>query len=1066
MNDDAGRHPTRDELRAFALGRLDEAASAAVEAHLAACAACRDATAVLGDDDSLVSLLRGETQAEARPAGAAGDVSLPPELLAHPRYRVLGPIGSGGMGAVYKAEHLFMERAVALKVVGRELTADPALVARFVREVKAAARLVHPNIVHAYDADQAGGVHFLVMEYVEGQSLDKVVRERGPLPAAEACDYVRQAALGLQHAHEQGMVHRDVKPHNLMLTPDGRVKVLDFGLARFALEALPPASRAADGGGRASLTQAGAVMGTPDYIAPEQARDARAADGRADIYSLGFTLYFLLSGRVPFPDESSFAKIIAHLERSPRPLGELRRDLPAGLLRAVERMTAKDPAKRYQTPAEAAAALAPFAGRPARKRWPAVAALSVVFAVALPAYLVVQALLAPAETPPAPPAPEPPAPEFRAAAPPPRGYVQASRPFGPEQALGEPDTSLSGDHPTAWAPKPRGEPEWLLLEFPALAEPLAVKVHQTHNPGGLGRVTVFDPSGAEVEVWVGKDPSLPGVGQAVSEIPLRPGFKVRHVCLYFAPRPGPGAVDAVGLVDTARRTHWAVAAVASGSRARHGDETRFFFLKPPSPSGGLFGGRGFGPEQATGAPDTQPGSDLPTAWASKTPDAEPEWLTLEFDRAVSPKEVRVHQTLNPGALVKVTAFDAGGNEAVAWEGQGPAPPGARAGISVIPLRVDFETKRIKLYLDSPAVRGFNEIDAVALVGRDGGEQWATAAAASSTYSSHRDEDRGPFVKAPPEVLQRFQKRPYGPEQATGEPDTPPGQDVVTAWASQAPDGGPEWLELEYERETTPKSVRVHETLGPGALVKVTAFDAAGNEAVLWEGRGPAPPGAGFRVWEVPVRSAVRTRKVKLYLDSKAVPGWNEIDAVALIDESGAPQWAESATASSTYADRPPPPPLPRLTHGRPSGPEQATGEPDTLVAGDWQTAWASRTPDEQDEWLLLVYDRPVSPKAVRVYESYNPGALARVTVFDEGGKEHEVWSQEPRAVPQEPGRVSEIPVWVDVKVRRVKLYLGSKAVPGWNEIDAVGLVDVEGKVQWATSATASSSYGDLYGPPR
>src|SRR5262249_43273255 len=153
-------------------------------------------------------------------------------------------------------------------------------------------------IVTAHDADEAGGIHFLVMEYVEGQTLADVLAERGPLPVAEACEYIRQAALGLQHAHERGMVHRDIKPHNLMRTTDQQIKILDFGLARFA--------RGSDAEGAVGLahatglTGAGAVMGTADYIAPEQAEDSRSADIRADLYALGCTLYHLLAGAAPF----------------------------------------------------------------------------------------------------------------------------------------------------------------------------------------------------------------------------------------------------------------------------------------------------------------------------------------------------------------------------------------------------------------------------------------------------------------------------------------------------------------------------------------------------------------------------------------------------------------------------------------------------------------------------------------------------------------------------------------------------------------------------------------------
>ncbi len=287
---------------------------------------------------------------------------VPPALADHPRYRVVRLLGQGGMGAVYLAEHRHMERPVALKVISPDLVGNPDAVRRFRQEVTAAARLSpHPNVVAVYDADQVGDLHFLVMEYVEGQSLADYLRVRGPLPAAEACDYVRQAALGLQHAADQGMVHRDVKPHNLMRTPQGQIKVLDFGLARCGRETEKA---------RTQLTQQGVLMGTADYMAPEQASDSRAADGRADVYSLGCTLYHLLTGRVPFPEGSTVDKIIKHAVEPPTPVALLRTDLSPGLAQVIEKMMAKPIKQRFQSPGLAAEALAPFAvatQRPARR---------------------------------------------------------------------------------------------------------------------------------------------------------------------------------------------------------------------------------------------------------------------------------------------------------------------------------------------------------------------------------------------------------------------------------------------------------------------------------------------------------------------------------------------------------------------------------------------------------------------------------------------------------------------------------------------------------------------------
>jgi hypothetical protein len=304
------------------------------------------------------------------PATVPGASPFPSSLDGHPRYRILELLGAGGMGAVYRAEHRRMERHVALKVMSADLMDRPEMVERFHREVKAAALLNHPNIVTAYDADQAGDAHFLIMEFVEGISLAQKVQQEGPLPVTQACACIRQAALGLQHAHERGMVHRDIKPHNLMLTPTGQVKILDFGLARFVRETASvraePASATGEttgqtaSGAASALTQTGTLMGTADFIAPEQATDPSRAGVRADIYSLGCTLYYLLAGHAPFPEGTALDKLTGHCERAPKPLANLRRDIPPALARVVERMMAKEPTQRYQTPAEAAEALAPF----------------------------------------------------------------------------------------------------------------------------------------------------------------------------------------------------------------------------------------------------------------------------------------------------------------------------------------------------------------------------------------------------------------------------------------------------------------------------------------------------------------------------------------------------------------------------------------------------------------------------------------------------------------------------------------------------------------------------------
>jgi len=292
-------------------------------------------------------------------------------------YVLLERLGEGGMGLVYKARHRKLDRIVALKFLRKERLANPASVLRFHREIQAAAQLSHPNIVVAYDADAADGVHFYTMEYVEGSTLSHLVRSSGPLPVPLAVECTRQAAIGLQHAFERGLVHRDINPSNLMLTwtslPGGPatgterqakalwgtnsplLKILDMGLARM--------QGAGEERVSGSITQMGALMGTPDFMAPEQARDAHKADTRSDLYSLGCTLYTVLTAVAPFPGGTQMEKVIRHQSEVARPVEQLRSDVPQAVAAIIRRLMSKRPEDRYQAPGELARVLAPLVER-------------------------------------------------------------------------------------------------------------------------------------------------------------------------------------------------------------------------------------------------------------------------------------------------------------------------------------------------------------------------------------------------------------------------------------------------------------------------------------------------------------------------------------------------------------------------------------------------------------------------------------------------------------------------------------------------------------------------------
>jgi serine/threonine protein kinase len=378
--------PPREQLSGYARGLLADDVVEAVAEHVEHCTTCETALRDLDTQgDPLIEQLRQPVAADAYAAEPACRQAVeriaalgqtPAPLGTIRTYQLLEKLGEGGMGKVYKALHTDLGKVVALKVVASKQLDDARAVVRFKREMKAVGKLEHPNIVRALDAGEDGGRHYLMMEYVEGRDVGKLVERLGPLPVADACAIVRQAALGLQHAHEHGLVHRDIKPSNLLLAvgrpgEEGVVKLADFGLALLV-----------DRGGEAGseLTGEGQMMGTFDYMAPEQAGDTHQVDIRADLYSLGATLYKLLCGAAPFAGKNyrtPLQKVTALVQEQVPPLATRRTagPLPAEL---VHRLLEKGPRaaqgrpqrwrRRWSRSAAAATCRACCAGTPRRRR--------------------------------------------------------------------------------------------------------------------------------------------------------------------------------------------------------------------------------------------------------------------------------------------------------------------------------------------------------------------------------------------------------------------------------------------------------------------------------------------------------------------------------------------------------------------------------------------------------------------------------------------------------------------------------------------------------------------------
>lgn len=370
--------PEGSVLYLFMQGKLSDEEFEAVLAHVDTCVECQSQIDQLAIDDfgfqsapqRLVDQFEGEPALQRLVKFAVGlgdsiSANLPNIVDVHRTkigpYEIIEQLGQGGMGTVYKARHPRLKRVVAIKIIKGSSLRNRSATARFEREIEAIGQLDHRHIMRASDAGEDDGLLYLVMEFVDGHDLAQLVTRCGALPVADACELIRQAAIGLQVIHEHGLVHRDIKPSNLMLArvshngePDAIVKILDLGLAMLEGEGGNPGE---------ALTSSGQVLGTVDYMAPEQAEDTRRVDIRADIYSLGATLYKLLSTHSPIPrtvGPGILQRLRAVASEPASPLSEFRNDIPRDLQSFVDRLLAKDPEDRVQTPGEVVSQLGKF----------------------------------------------------------------------------------------------------------------------------------------------------------------------------------------------------------------------------------------------------------------------------------------------------------------------------------------------------------------------------------------------------------------------------------------------------------------------------------------------------------------------------------------------------------------------------------------------------------------------------------------------------------------------------------------------------------------------------------
>jgi len=491
-------------------------------------------------------------------------------------------------------------------------------------------------------------------------------------------------------------------------------------------------------------------------------------------------------------------------------------------------------------------------------------------------------------------------------------------------------------------------------------------------------------------------------------------------------------------------------------------------------------------QQVTGPPDTPLPGDVPTAWASRTPNGTDEWLQVGFGKGQTFSEIRIHESFNPGAVTRITTMDEDGTEKTLWQGQDPGYGQPAIFVSIFKLVSPVSTDNIRIHLDTSLVSGWNEIDAVGVVDDQGTLHWAETASASSRFGQTRQPATQPRNAGnnisntvdPSVVVDRgvtttpVPKTPvtagYTAHQATGSPNTETAGDFSTAWASRAPNMGPQWLEVRFGKEHFFSEIRVHESFNPGAVTRITTKGKDGAEKTLWQGQDPGRSQTAIFVSIFKLETRVSTDHIRIHLDTNLVAGWNEIDAVGVVDEQGDLHWAKTASASSSFAQAQQQVQralaavvaisLAARAKGGNYVANQATGVPDTVRGGDFPTAWASRIPNGTEEWLQVEFSKKQLFSEIRIHESFNPGAVTRITTKSKDGAEQTLWQG------QDPGRdepavfVSIFRLESPVSTDNIRIHLDTSLVSGWNEIDAVGVVDDQGKLHWAETASASSVF--------